>query len=130
MKTFDRDLFKEAYKAGYKKAKLNEAVEDGAADYKDFFKKLARLKDDIKMEAYLYDKNGDYKAEFNAKFDPYGYDTLYLLSKKTGAKKRQIGGYDIVSIDPKGPFMITLKNGNQIGLWVWKQVDAMDMGII
>ena len=129
MNTFDRVLFKEAYKAGYKKAKLNEAVEGGAADYRDFFKKLydlGRVANNIVLKVEWYDKNDEYKGMFDAKFDPYDGSRLYVISK-TGAKKKVVSGWDIVSIEPKGAFLIKLKNKSSFGLWVFEEADAREL---
>lgn len=118
---FNRRLFKEAYKAGYKKGKrLNESIE-----VEDFFENLW---DNFGMRTYkaeLFDKNYKFKGgTYYVRFRPLNELFITLVPEYDNAGPRKdIHQSDVVSIDDSYDFYIlTLKNGLLLHIYVYERI--------
>ena len=102
---FNRQLFKEAYKAGYKKARLleNKTDEDNESSFvKKLYDALVYNDDPVRIEGEYYDEiNGKYVGNFSVTLDPH-YNYFDLRNKDpraTSYKMFVISGKEIKRVE-------------------------------
>lgn len=113
---FNRQLFKEAFKAGYKKAKINESTNKGT----NFFDFLFSNFGPYYYQVYCYDKKENRRGPYTIEFDSYSSNKITLIGKRANASKKFIWADDIVSIDDsQTAFILTLEDGSEIHIFVY-----------
>ena len=119
--SFNRQLFKEAYKAGYKKARLNEAAGNNVGV--NFIKSLDKAyPDGCKIVVSEFDRKGNFTGEYEGHLYYSGLEvtdgrrTLMIIKDK-----------NIEKIQPfTGAVCLTLDNGYRVMVSVYTSVNFVD----
>ena len=129
---FDRELFKKAYKEGYKTA-LRESTEVPNEQDTDIFQELREFVrqssiKDIEVYCDFYEKNGRLKNTYKCDFNDGG---VTLFNRKSGRYTgKQIRMKDVSNYALKNSIRVNLKDGTSLSIWIRGVIPASSLDFL